>query len=259
MADVEEKIEEKVTEEPLKGRAAWHDRYKKSNPDAGEDVSDEDLFEYANGSHSDMENKYNELNGANGRLAELVSSDPRLGTALSMIAGEDKKSLPYAVGKVFGKDWMDGDLEEFEAGYQENLKQLAESQKLQSEAQNNVEKSIQEIDKYISDNKLSEEDATELNQNIITFAKNLLMGIVPPELIQLIHKGQNYDQDVKDAIDTGAVEAKNERIEPKMKSITETDVVDMGSSTASGKKNGSKPVFKPQPDSVYDNLKEVKD
>ncbi|MDR1112916.1 MAG: hypothetical protein LBL18_04070 [Bacteroidales bacterium] len=74
------------------------------------------------------------------------------------------------MGSVFGKDWMDGDLEEFEAGYQENLKQLAESRKLQEEAQKNIAGSVPHIEKYISDNKLDEEDAAKLNENIVTFA-----------------------------------------------------------------------------------------
>ncbi|MDR1089944.1 MAG: hypothetical protein LBL79_02620 [Prevotella sp.] len=258
MAEIEEKTEE-VTEQPLKGRAAWQDRYRKANPEAREEVDDEDLFEYANGGYSDVENKYNQLNRANSRLAELVAGDPRLGAALSMVTGEGKKSLPYAMGSVFGKDWMDDNLEDFEAGYQENLKQLAESKKLQEEAARNTEKSIQDIEKYISDNQLGEEDAAQLNENIVAFAENLLMGIVPPALIDLVHKGLNYEQDVQDAIDTGAVQAKNERIEPQLKKLTETDVVDMGGKTASGAKDKNKPIFQPQPGSVYDNLKDIEE
>lgn len=254
MAETLEKKTEEVTEQPLKGRAAWQDRYRKTNPEAGEEINDEDLFEYANGGYSDIENKYNQLNGANSRLAELVAGDPRLGAALSMVTGESKKSLPYAMGSVFGKDWMDGDLEDFEAGYQENLKQLAESRKLQKEAAKNTEKSIKYIEKYISDNELGEEDALQLNENIVAFAENLLMGIVPPELIDLVHKGLNYEQDVQDAIDTGAVQAKNERIDPEFRKLTDTSsVVDMGSSTGSGKKRQA---LGKKKGSFYDDIKE---
>lgn len=158
------------------------------------------------------------------------------------------------MGSVFGKDWIDGDLDEFEAGYQENLKQLAESKKLQQEAAKNTEKSIQHIEKYISDNQLGEEDAAQLNENIVAFAENLLMGIVPPELIDLVHKGLNYEQDVQDAIDTGAVQAKNERIDPELRKLTDTSsVVDMGSSTGSGKKRQAP---KSRKGSFYDDIKE---
>lgn len=253
MAEIEEKTEG-ATEQPLKGRAAWLDRYKKANPEAGDEVDDEDLFEHANGGYSDMENKYNQLNGANSRLAELVAGDPRLGAALSMVTGEGKKSLPYAMGSVYGKDWMDGDLEEFEAGYQENLKQLAESRKLQEEAAKNTGESIKHIEKYISDNQLGEEDAAQLNENIVSFAENLLMGIIPPAFIDLVHKGLNYEQDVQDAIDTGAVQAKNERIDPELRKLTETtDVVDMGSSTSSSRKKQSPAK---RGGSFYDQIKE---
>ena len=102
MAEMKEKEEgtEQGTEQPLKGRAAWIDRYRKANPEAGEEIDDEDLFEHANCGYSDLENKYNQLNGANSRLSELVAGDPRLGAALSMVTGESKKSLPYAIGRV---------------------------------------------------------------------------------------------------------------------------------------------------------------
>ena len=252
MAEIEEKTEV-IEEQPLKGRAAWIDRYRKGNPNAGEEINDEDLFEHANGAYSDMEGKYNQMNGANSRLAELVSKDPRMGAALSMVAGKDKKSLPYAMGKVYGKDWIEGDLEEFESGYQEHLQQLANSKKLQEEAVGNTEKSIQSIEKYISDNQLSEEDAVGLNENIVVFAENLLMGIVPPELIELVHKGMNYDQGIQEAIETGAVEGRNERIEPRLKKVTEPEVVDMGGTTGSGNK---KQAPKKRGGSFYDSIKE---
>ena len=249
----ENKKEETVTEKPLKGRAAWIDRYRKANPDSAEEVDDEALFEYANGGYSDVEKRYNQLNDANSRLSELVADDPRLGVALSMVTGKDKKSLPYAMGSVFGKDWMDDDLEEFEAGYQENLKRLGESRKLQQQAAENTEKSVAHIEKYIANNKLGEEEAAKLNQAIITFAENLLMGIVPPELIALVHKGLNYDQDVRDAIDTGAVQAKNERIDPVLRKLdAPAGVVDTGGATRDGKP-GVRP-RKPR-GSFYDAIK----
>lgn len=253
MADMEEKKEE-TTAQPLRGRAAWLDRYRKDNPDLGEVVDDEDLFEYANGGYSDKESKYDQLNEANGRLAELMSNDPKLAAALTMVAGKNRKSLPYAIGSVFGKDWLDGDLEEFEAGYQENLKRLAESEKLQAEATKNIEKSMESIEKYVSDNQLSEEDASQLNENIVMFAENLLMGIIPPELIELVHKGQSYDQDIESAMDTAAVEAKNERIEPELKKLTEkNDAIDLGGAASSNK---NRPAPRKKGGSFYDGLKE---
>jgi len=254
MAEIKEKIEDVTSEQPLKGRAAWQDRYRKANPEAGEEIDDEDLFEYANGGYSDLEGRYNNVQGLTDKMYERASQDPRASVVLSEFVGENPQSLPYIMGKVYGKEWMDGDLEDFEAGYQENLKQLAESRKLQEEAARNTEKSIQHIEKYITDNQLEEEEAANLNENIIAFAENLLMGKIPLELIELVHKGLNYDQDIQDAIDTGAVEAKNERIDPELRKLTDNpDVVDMGSSTGSGNKR--KAQGKPR-GSFYDGLKE---
>jgi hypothetical protein len=247
-----ENVEEK--KEALRGRAAWQDRYRKDNPGAGDEVDDESLFEYANAGYSDIENRHNKLNGANSRLVELVAADPRLGAALSMVVGEDKKSLPYAMGSVYGKDWVEDDLEEFEKGYQENLKQLAESRKLQEQAAKNTESSIGHIEKYVKDNKLSPEEAAALNESIVVFAENLLMGVVPPELIVLLHKGLNYDQDVKDAIDTGAVQARNERIDPELRKLAPpANVIDTGGASGAG---DNKPRPQKRAGSFYDAIKE---
>jgi hypothetical protein len=140
MADVEDK--DKPIDPPLKGRAAMLARYRESNPEAGEEIEDEALWEYAHNGHSELESKYNRLNGANTRLSELVSKDPRMAAVLSMISGDKPQSFPYAIGTVYGKDFLEGDLEEFETGYQEHLRQLAESRKLQAEAEKNIGESI---------------------------------------------------------------------------------------------------------------------
>ena len=50
-------------------------------------------------------------------LADLVAQDPKIGAVLSMILGEGAK-FPYAC------EDLRKTLEEFEAGYQENLTQM---------------------------------------------------------------------------------------------------------------------------------------
>lgn len=252
MADVKEK----TAEQPLKGRAAMLARYRESNPGSGDEIDDETLWGYTEGEHSDLEGKYNRLNEANTRLAELVSKDPKLAAVLSMVAGDKSKSFPYAIGTVYGRDFLDGDLEEFEAGYQEHLKQIAESKKLQAEAEKNIGESIPNIEKYAKENGLSEEQLKGLYAGIMDFAENLLMGKIPAELIDLVYKGLNYEKDVQEAADTGFVEGKNEKVAAAMKTKTDSSLppsLGTGANTGGGKK--SPPARKKG--SFFDEIKEV--
>jgi hypothetical protein len=254
MTDVEK--EKDVAVQPPKGRAAMLARYRGKNPEAGDDIDDEALWEYANNGHSELEGKYNQLNGANTRLAELVGKDPRLASVLSMLAGDNPKSLPYAVGTVYGKDFMDGDLDEFEAGYQENLKRLAESKKTQAEAEKNIGESISNIEKYAAENGLSEEQAKELYAGIMDFAENLLMGKIPAELVDLVYKGLNYEKDVQEAADTGFVEGKNEKVTATMKTKTDSSIPpSLGTGANTGKVNKARPPKKKG--SFFDEVKDI--
>jgi hypothetical protein len=253
MTDIDEKKD--VTAQPPKGRAAMLARYRAANPDSGDEIDEEILWDHADKEISGLEGRYNDLNGANKRLAKLVQKDPRLAAVLSMIAGDEPKSLPYAISRVYGKDFLNGDIEDFEAGYQENLKQFAESEKLQAEAEKNIRESVINIDKYASKNGLSDEQQKELCTGILNFAENLLMGKIPDALIDLVYKGLNYDKDVQDAADTGFVEGKNEKVSAAMKAKTDPSVPPL---LGTGANAGGKPAEpSKRKRSFFDGLKET--
>jgi hypothetical protein len=251
-----EEIKEEATVEKPAGRAAWLEKYKSKNPESG-DPDDDALLGFADSEHSELDGKYGKLNGANTRLAELVAKDPKLGAALSMIAGEDAKSLPYAIGSVYGREPFEGDMEEFEAGYREHLERLAESENERAEAVKNIEKYQQALEAYGKENQIEEGKLDEVHQAVMQLADNFLMGLIPAELIDLVYKGLNHDQDVQEAADTGFVEAKNERVEAKMKSVAgESAVPDLKSGSGAGGAVTRKPP-KPRGASVFDELKEI--
>jgi hypothetical protein len=234
-----EQTEEKVQEElKPKGRAAALAEYRAANPDLQDEPDDDTLHDFRNGRYSELEGQYNELNGANTRLAELVSKDPRLAAVLSMVAGENPKSFPYAVANVYGKEPFDleGDaLEEFEAGYQESLKRLSESEKARETALKNLGEYETTLNGYVKEKGLTDEQLAEIHNGIMTLADNLLMGVIPVELIDLVYKGMNYEKDVQEAADTGFVEGKNNVIDAKLKKPDTRTVPDLGNGTGAGK------------------------
>lgn len=242
--------------ETPKGRAGVLAKFQKANPDYQGDPTDDDLWGFAGKDYDEVKEKYKDMSGANSRLADLVSRDARLGAVLSMVVGENPKSLPYAMGNVYGKDWLESDPEEFEKGYQENLARLAESKAEQEKAAKNIEQYQANLEQFKKDKGLDDAQIAELNDAIFTDAENFLMGNIPPEYIDYKWKGMNYDKDVEEAAVTGEVEGRNQTIEVKKKKITgETPLPDLANGTGAGR-NRVIPT-KGKKKSAYDGMEEI--
>lgn len=245
-------------DQPVRGRAAVLARWKESHPDEAEEPDDDSLYDYMTDAHGKLQGRYDELAGANSRLSEIVSRDPRMGAVLSMVAGEEGKSFPYAFARVYGKDMLDMDeaaLEEFEKGYQENLDDLAKSNQKLEAARKNIEGYKQNLAEFGKHNNLTEEQLDELNAAIFADAENFLTGVIPTEYIAYRWKGMNYDKDVREAADAGVVEGKNQAIEEKMVRVEEPPVPDMGRTTDAGRKPAAPP--RRERKSFFDDMREA--
>jgi len=244
--------------EPQKGRSAILEAYKAQYPDNTEEPDDETLHDFSNSRYSDLEGKHNEMAGANEKLADLVSKDPKLSAVLSMLVGEKPKSLPYAVSSVYGKGAFDleGDaLNDYEAGHQDYLKEEARKKSENERADDNFKKSTIRLNKYYKDNGLDEEQSKKLYSGIMDLAENFLTGNIPDTVFDLVHKGLSYDKDVQDAADTGFVEGKNDVVEAKMKTKKGEGVIpDLNNSTGAGKIKKLPPVNSKK--SFYDAFKD---
>lgn len=237
----------------LTGRDKFLNRMKEKNPDYAPE-SDDMFFDDIESLYSEQEQQLGKFSSANQKLAELVAKDPKLGAVLSMLVAEEPKSLPYAVAKVYGKDVFElegEELEQFETGYQENLSANAELSSKQEEAMKNIEEYKGNLEKFGTDNGLTEEQVESLHDAIFADADNFLMGKIPYEYIEYKWKGLNYDKDVQDAADTGYVEGKNEKIDLKKKDVA--PIPDVNNITGAGA-NKTKPKAK---GSFFDEINNV--
>jgi hypothetical protein len=253
-----EEVKEEVIDQTPKGRSAIMEAYKASNPEMTEEPDDEKLHDFSHGRYSELEGKYNGLNGANTRLAELVAKDPKLGSVLSMISSEENpKSFPYAISKVYGKEpfGLEGDdLEEYESGHQDYLSDETRKKEEQGKANANFEKSLERLSKYAQGKSLDQGQLTRLYGGIMDLAEGVLSGNIPDEIFELVEKGQNYDKDVQEAADTGFVEGKSTKVEAKMREKTQPAAIpDLGNATGAGK---TKQLPKQKKGSFYDAFKE---
>lgn len=251
---------ERVDKPRLKGRQHFIEMYKQTFPDFTDDLDDDTLYDFIDERYSDLDNRYSTLNGANERLAHLISENPRLGVFLSLISGEHPKSVPYALSSVFGREVFDmdeKDLEEYELGDAEYRRRYKESMEEQRKAQENFKQYEKLLKTYARDNELDDEQVAEIHHGVMNMAEDFLMGNIPQNIIDIVYKGLNYDQDVQEAIHTGVVEGKNQQITEKLRrKKSMPDVMpDLGNSSGSGR---TATLQNRRKGSFYDAIEEVK-
>jgi hypothetical protein len=247
---------------PVRGRRAAVAAYRTSKPDAGDEIEDDALYDYLMDERKLSDERYGSLSGANARLAELVGSDPRLAAVMSMISGENPKSFPYSIARVYGKDFLSAEgeaLDDFEKGYQEHLKELSESRAAVEAANKNIEEYQSTLTKFAEENSLSEEDVSSLHNAIYEDSMNILQGVIPREYIEYKWKGLNYDRDLQAAAQAGVTEGKNSRIDAKMKRVASSTSSAGGGSTsaAAGATGAPKKGFPAKKGSFFDEFKDV--
>lgn len=77
----QEQAPQAAEEQPVTGRAAFMSRWRDSNPDITDDPDDDTMYDWAGSQMDDLSNRYNSVNGANEKLAEVVGQDPQIGRA----------------------------------------------------------------------------------------------------------------------------------------------------------------------------------
>ncbi len=191
-------------------RESFLEHYRKANPDFEGDPDDEHLWEHAIGTISerdDYKGKYDELNGANEKLAETVSKNPRVAQFVSMLSHNEDPL--YAIGKSFGNliDELDEDsLEKLRKGQ-------AEYNERYNKIKNNFSTYETTLKEYGKENGLSEEDLSKVNETIMDIAEALNEGNIPKEVIDNVWKGMDYDSQKEAELEAVKLAERNKTIE----------------------------------------------
>lgn len=212
--EVEEKPIEDQEQQPQplekNGREAFIEKYRGYHPDSPEELDDEDLWKYAGaglGERDEYQGKYNSLNSANEKLAQVVGEYPEIAQFISMIANGE--SPLYAIGKSFGDmadKFDEQSLEEFRKGQEEYR---TEVQKIKT----NIDNYKTTLTNYAEKNGLSEEDVANINNTILDVAEALRTGDINEEVIDNVWKGMDYNSAVTANLDAAKLAGKNEAIE----------------------------------------------
>lgn len=205
-------------------RELYYERIKANFPD--KQFGDDDeiygaALEYTDG----IEGKLNKIQSGNDELAEKMMKDPKVAAAfMDFISG---KPLPAALNRYFSEDEMK--MKEGDEGWEDYLE--AEKQRLadyeasktaKAEYEANLEASQKDIDAFISDKGMKEEDFDVFMGKVTdAVTQKLLKGMIDKEFLEIFYKGLNYDTDMNTAEQAGMVKGKNEKI------VTQTKLPDM--------------------------------
>ena len=231
-------------------RAAWLSRYREANSEAGEDVDDDTLYGYADDEYSRVRSEYDSLNSVNEKLAEQIMKDASFGAVIAMVV--NGAPFEYAIGRLIGNpaDVLEGkDLEEYKRGLAEKEANDKEWRELDARRKANLEALFVTIDKFASENSLTEEDAAELKNDIVTELYGALMNEYSEEAVAAKWKGRNYDRDLEKAAAEGEAVGRNAKIVSGRKSFAGASNLEPRSSGAG---QPSQAVAVPKEEKYYD-------
>lgn len=142
----------------------------------------------------------------NRKLVEAFEKEPRMAQVfLGLLKGE--KGAAYNFARLFGKDFAD--MEEFMAGENDRLAEVAKAEEAQALLDKNLDESEAVIDRYCEKNRM---DAEEFRAKIDALIMPIMDGVISEETCAALDRAINYDKDTKDAYDAGVIEGRNTNI-----------------------------------------------
>lgn len=194
---------------------------------------DEAAFDERTAQHlTDTDARLAELEGSETYIQEVLNANPDFALALEAIG----KGMPakIALRRYMPELWdepVEGD-DDFEAWQEATQKFLEEKRVADEEIATrnaNLEKSDILLKEFVETNFPTEEAQIEFVEYLRTALRNIGMGELSTAFLDMMLKAYNHDNDVEDAKEAGAIEARNSKITAKrIKASEETDGLPMG-------------------------------
>lgn len=180
------------------------------------------------------------------RLATYAASDERIARILDLnpdfwkVLDAMDKGMPFMTAlRTYAGDLVEaipaeGDegFEEYQKAAEEYLAEKKRSDERIAERNTNLEKSNNDFVAFVDAN-LPEEKRDAFVQFVQDNLNALDMGIVSDKFMRSMLDAFNYDEDIEDAKEAGAIEARNTKITAeRIKAENETDGLPMGGGTS---------------------------
>lgn len=207
--------QEKTVPVELKGsRKRLRDRYPDENPE------DEDAWEGMYSKYMDeTEAEIGKYKEAEGKMSELCRVYPEFAELVYNML-ENKMPLRAAVARVFSQEELipqegDDDYEAYGKAYNERAEKLKKKDEQTREIEANEAKSLETIDAFCNEKKLSEDQKEELIGLINDHFTELLYKRISPEMLEGFLKQMTFDNAVEEAKTVGEINGRNANIEAK--------------------------------------------
>lgn len=223
-----------ITEETTKVSPTSRSREWMQEKYADETWEDDEAYEDKLHSH---------LVGTDERLKSYEESDAVIGDLMdrdpefAMVINAMTKGMPFRValrrylGDILADEPIEGD-PDWEAMKKASDDYLAEKKKTDEEIAlrtSNLEKSDKELESFMDAQGWTEAEQEDFVEFLRTSLRSIGMGEISTQFLTMMRDAFKHDEDVEEAKEAGAIEARNEKITAKrIKESAETDGLPMG-------------------------------
>lgn len=228
-----ESAEAEAPVEDRPNRKAFSDRFKKRHADI--DFEDKESRYAALSEDADALGRYEE----SGKALSKVFDNHKWLAALAMDMEKNPEDNPFDAMARLGID-IRALLDDPEGGKKlsEILTKHNEAVTEQNEATEkvtaNMRKSIERL------NKLYPDEAQDMWKQIYEIHDQVESGDIPDDVWKMLHNANNYDSDISSARDEAAMQARNEKIQNKVRSSASEGIPPSLSSSGAGNKPAEK-------------------
>ena len=221
-----------VTPPPSRSREWMQNRY----PEA--QWPDDDAYDNAVADHLvETDEKLNRYVANDEVIGDIIDRNPEFGLIIQAM----HKGMPFEValrrymGDIFGDeaDEDDPNWEELKKASDEFLAEKKKNEEQIATRTKNLEASDALLTEFVERNFPTEDEQIAFVEYLRNTLQNISMGEFSDAFFEMMLKAYKHDEDIEDAKEAGAIEARNAKITAKrVKAAEETDGMPMGGGTS---------------------------
>ena len=204
------------------------------------------------------------LEDSDARLAEYAESDAIISDIIdrnpefAMVMDAMRRGMPFRVALsrylgdiVGGAEEGDPDWDELKKASDEFLAEKKKAEDEIATRNSNLDKSNALLTEFVERMFPTEQEQVDFVEYLRSTLSNIGMGDFSEAFFDMVYKAYMHDADVEDAKETGAIEARNEKITAKrIKAEAETDGMPMGGSASPIVEEETEPEYEDSVDEV---------
>lgn len=231
-ADVSPEVtvtEESTTVSPTSRTREWMQKKYADKSWENDELLDEDVAAHL----ADTDERLSSYEESDSVMGDLMERDPEFALVINAMS----KGMPFRValrrylGDILADEPVEGD-PDWDAYRKASDDYLAEKKKTDEEIATrtaNIAKSDEELAAFMDSQGWNEQEQSDFVEFLRTSLRTIGMGEISHQFLAMMRDAFMHDQDVEEAKEAGAIEARNEKITAKrIKAGSETDGIPVG-------------------------------